>query len=155
MNKGIIIIIFLAFFTESFSQRLSPEMYWVQLKDKEGTNYSPDRPEEFLSMRAIIRRINAGIEITEEDFPVKDNYLDSIRSTGVNIHGTSRWFNSVIIETTDSIALEKIAGFSFVSNFNTAYSSFTSVALEGDIDTGEVNMEHGVSGSEFYGVTSS
>ncbi len=102
-------------------------MYWVSLTDKEGTTYNVNAPEEFLSERAILRRVKSGIEITEDDLPVSKSYVDSIRSTGVRIHGTSRWFNSVIIETGDSLVLEKISQFSFVENFNADYTNFSSV----------------------------
>jgi hypothetical protein len=49
--------IFLFFFTiASFAQDEAANYYWVQFSDKNGTNYSIDKPHEFLSDRALNRR---------------------------------------------------------------------------------------------------
>ena len=142
-------------FGSSFSQRLAPNIYWVSLTDKEGTTYNVNAPEDFLSERAILRRAESGIEIIEDDLPVLKSYVDSIRTTGVRIHGTSRWFNSVIIETADSLALEKISQFSFVENFNTEYTNFSSVNQEEAFISRESKPDNNKHESLYYGVASS
>ena len=89
--------------------------YIVQLKNKSGTTFSINRPEAFLSQRAIAKRIKYGIAIDSTDLPVVQSYLDSIRLSGtVSILNTSKWLNQVCIETTDTEALNKIAAFPFV-----------------------------------------
>lgn len=91
--------------------------YIVRLKDKNGTIYSINRPQEFLSQRAIDRRQRQNIPITEQDIPVVAAYLDSIQNAGsVIIKNTSKWLNQVLIQTTDMNALQKINSFSFVMN---------------------------------------
>lgn len=157
MNKNffLLIALLLSIFGSTFSQRLAPNIYWVQLIDKEGTKYNINSPEEFLSDRAITRRTESGIEITEEDLPVSRSYVDSILSTGVNIHGTSKWFNSVIIKTGDSLALEKISDFSFVENFSAEYTNFSSATREEVIISGRSKPEDNKLESHFYGVASS
>lgn len=90
--------------------------YLVKLKDKKGTPYSVNQPSAFLSQRSIERRIKQNIQITEEDLPVTPSYLDSIRSVGnVVVRNVSKWLNQVSIETSDPVALAKIANFTFVS----------------------------------------
>lgn len=109
----IIIVIILSF--GGYSQ-IAPSKYLIQFTDKDNTPYSINNPEEFLSQRAIDRRLRQGISITENDLPVDPAYLDSIKITGVKIFNTSKWFNSVTIQTTDSLILEKILAFPFVKN---------------------------------------
>ncbi|MFW5820106.1 MAG: S8 family peptidase [Bacteroidota bacterium] len=157
MNKKILLLTayFLAFFGPSFSQRLAPEKYWVQLMDKKGTKYSINIPNEFLSERSILRREKFDIKITEEDLPVSAAYIDSILSTGVKIHGTTKWFNAIIIETTDSVALEKISKFHFVKDFNTNYSNFSSVSREEGHFHDSPNFDKKYHESYFYGAASS
>lgn len=36
--------------------QVAPDKYWIQFTDKSNTPYSIDRPDEFLSERAIQRR---------------------------------------------------------------------------------------------------
>lgn len=106
-------------FSLSFSLIVQAQFtkYVVSLKDKAGTLYSVSRPSEFLSQRAIERRVRQGIPVDESDLPLSKVYLDSIRSAGnVVVLDQSKWLNQVCIETSDSIALQKINNFSFVKN---------------------------------------
>ena len=43
----------------------------VQLTDKQSTTYSLDKPEEFLSERAVQRRVRQGIAVDSTDLPVE------------------------------------------------------------------------------------
>jgi subtilisin family serine protease len=138
------------FLSAGWSQRLAPEFYWIQLKDKKETEYSLDDPASFLSSRAIERRLKQDIAITELDLPVSESYIDSIRSTGVTIHGSSKWFNSVIVKTADSLALDKIASFSFVEDFRVSYDNFTPLRAESTAKS----MSTAYEGAEYYGETS-
>ncbi len=89
--------------------------YIVRLKDKNGSEFSVTRPQEFLSQRAIDRRQKYNIPVVENDLPVVKAYLDSIRNAGsVVIKNTSKWLNQVLIQTSDINALNKINSFPFV-----------------------------------------
>jgi serine protease AprX len=101
-----------------FSQRLSDSTYWVSLADKSGSRFSLSAPEEFLSHKSLERRAKQNITITEEDIPVSQIYLDSLNNLGLTILGSSRWFNSVIIESNDTLLLDTLDRISFVSEFN-------------------------------------
>jgi serine protease AprX len=99
--------------------------YTVQLKDKKGGAYSLSQPSAFLSARSIQRRTRQHILIDSTDLPVSRIYLDSISNiNGVKIIFTSKWLNNVLVETTDSVAIEKIKSFPFVFHL-------TPVALKG------------------------
>ncbi|MBE0654557.1 MAG: serine protease, partial [Bacteroidales bacterium] len=152
MKIFILTVLFYAVFANSSGQRMSPEVYWIQLKDKNGTNFSTDRPEAFLSPDAVERRIKANIPVTEMDLPVSGIYTDSLLRLGVKIIGTSKWMNSVLIQNPDSLLLDAISTLSFVSEFDTAYSDFTAGGIQGTI----INLPSEAENVEsfFYGVAS-
>ena len=152
MKIFILTVLLYAVFANTSGQRMSPEVYWIQLKDKNGTNYSTDRPETFLSPDAIERRLKANIPVTEMDLPVSAIYTDSLLRLGVKIIGTSKWMNSVLIQNPDSLLLDAIATLSFVSEFDTAYSDFTAGGIQGTITNLPSEAENVE--SFFYGVAS-
>ncbi|MBM3404734.1 MAG: T9SS type A sorting domain-containing protein [Bacteroidetes bacterium] len=92
-----------------------PESYFVGFTTKNGTPYSIDQPEAFLSTRAISRRMAQQIAISTEDLPVNPAFIDSIRSTGVAVLNPTKWFNGVTVYTSDPFAMEAILAFSFVN----------------------------------------
>lgn len=100
-----------------FTGQAQYSRYTIQLTDKYGTAYSLANPAGFLSAKAIERRMRQHIAIDSSDLPVSAAYLDSIRSVAnVKLLNTSRWFNQVLIETEDPLALDRINGFPFVKS---------------------------------------
>lgn len=100
----------------------SQNLYWVGFPDKFGTSYSVNHPEEFLSNRAIARRIKQNIAVTTEDLPVSKQYLDSIELTGSTIRQQLKWLNGVVVEASP-IQLEKIEQLSMVSEVRLIFDS--------------------------------
>jgi hypothetical protein len=88
--------------------------YAVQLTDKNNSPYSVNNPLAFLSQRAIDRRIKQNIAITEHDFPVNPAYVMQIAATGATVLNTSRWLNTVTIETSDPAVLAAVSSLPFV-----------------------------------------
>lgn len=89
--------------------------YRIRFTDKNHSPYSLDRPSQFLSARSILRRIRQGIALDSTDLPVDPAYLDSLLSAGqVHILYTSKWLNLAVIQTTDTLALDRIRQFPFV-----------------------------------------
>lgn len=74
------------------------QKYLVLLKDKTGTPFSTDKPEAFLSKRAVERRLKQRIAVTQRDLPVNPAYVSQIRQTGAKIWFSSRWINGVLVE---------------------------------------------------------
>ena len=67
--KGFISICLMAAFALSASAEKTYK-YRVNLKDKQGSAYSIDKPEEFLSERALARRNRQQLSVDETDLPV-------------------------------------------------------------------------------------
>ena len=66
--------------------------YFVSFTDKNGSPYSLDQPEEFLSARAISRRSNQQINVVTEDLPVNPAYIAGVDAIGsVSVRESSKW----------------------------------------------------------------
>lgn len=88
--------------------------YRVSLKDKEGCGYSVKKPEEFLSLKSLDRRRRQGLSVDESDLPVSKKYLKKLQKAGVQILHTSKWNNTVLVQTTDTTQMNDISSLSFV-----------------------------------------
>ncbi|MCQ2322683.1 MAG: S8 family serine peptidase [Bacteroidales bacterium] len=99
----------------SASAQVAPNRYWVQFTDKNDSQYSVSRPEEFLSQRAIERRAKYNIAVDELDIPVNQSYIDAVAGCGAEILNPSKWLNGVTIRTFDESILDDINALEFVS----------------------------------------
>ncbi len=113
MKKTLLAVLIILFFTCEANAQFS--RYIIRFKDK-GTNpFSISNPGQFLTQRAIQRRVRYNIPIDSSDLPVTPRYIDSLRLAGaVTILNTSKWLNQVLIKTSDAAALAKINAMSFV-----------------------------------------
>jgi serine protease AprX len=97
----------------AFASEAQVNRYMVFFKDKSGTAFSVSRPSDFLSAKAITRRIQQGIEVTEADLPVNSNYVDGVKSTGASVFFRSKWFNGLLVQCDQSL-IPSIQALSFV-----------------------------------------
>ena len=111
--KAVILLLFVVVQQPVFSQKINK--YWVEFSDKNNSPYCSCRPAEFLSARALERRARASIEVVENDLPVNPGYLKQLKTSGVQIHNTSRWLNAAAIMA-DSSAAVKIGKLPFVKS---------------------------------------
>lgn len=111
------------FFVNAQINSGSNKIYRVSFTDKRNTPYSVNRPQEYLSQRAIDRRIRFHLPINETDFPVNPFYLDSLRVAGAQILFSSRWMNSVVVKVDTTLVIRKIKKFPFVSEVVKIFSS--------------------------------
>jgi hypothetical protein len=96
--KIIVVLIFVA--STGWAQ---VNRYVVFFTDKEGTDYSLTAPLEFLSQRAIDRRIRQGISVSLADLPVNENYVQGVRDVGANTFFTTKWMNGVLVQCDASL----------------------------------------------------
>lgn len=108
-----LVVLFLLISLEGFSQ-ISYDYYLVEFTDKNESPFSIDQPEAYLSERAIARRNKFGINITEQDFPVNPQYVQQVKAIGVKIVQPCKWFNSIVIKTSDSEKLAQVMALPFV-----------------------------------------
>ena len=115
--KVLIFFIIIAYANNATLAQDSYFKYYIELSDKEFNEYNINNPNEFLSNRAIQRRINQNIQINHSDLPVSKYYVDSLLSFGIKIIHTSKWFNIITVKITDESVLNEIENLSFVNNF--------------------------------------
>lgn len=101
--------------------------YRVNLKDKSGTEYSIDRPQAFLSERAIERRNRQQLPIEETDLPVSQEYLKELLGTGAKLVTTSKWNNTVVLEVSDTTLMDKVKEMSFVTGVKKVWTQPDSI----------------------------
>jgi serine protease AprX len=117
---GLVILMVSGFLLNGMGQE-SLFKYWIQLKDKEGSRYAVDEPAEFLSQRAIDRRLRYRIPIAENDLPISQVYLDSLQQHDLRILYSSKWMNAVIAETTDANMADLLSSYAFVTGVELLY----------------------------------
>jgi len=82
--------------------------------DKAGSQYSIASPEDFLSTRALERRVNQNIIVKFNDLPVSENYLKELKAIdGVGVYFSTKWMNGVLVQSNEK-AIEEIADLDFV-----------------------------------------
>jgi len=86
---------------------------FISFKDKNGTPFSLQKPQEFLSQKSIDRRTKQKITISAMDLPVNPTYLTGIRNAGGKVFYTSRWLNGAVVQATDA-AFSQISQLNFV-----------------------------------------
>jgi len=89
----------------------------IYLTDKKGTPYSLDKPQDFLSNRAIQRRVRYQIPVDSSDLPCSPVYESQIAAlNNVKIIARSKWLNALIIESNDATSLAAIQQLPFVQS---------------------------------------
>jgi len=89
--------------------------YWVELEDKDGTPFSIDKPEAFLSPKALERRKKMGIKIDASDLPVNPSYIQKIdEQKNITVMYSSKWFNAVVIKTENEYDVDMVEDLDFV-----------------------------------------
>lgn len=99
----------------SFGQIVAPNTYLIKFKDKNNSPYSVDKPEEFLSQRAIDRRLKFNIPVTLQDIPVNESYIQELKDLGFEIYAVSKWMNHAIVYSEDSTLISQAHTLDFVT----------------------------------------
>ena len=102
--------------------------YRINLRDKAQTEYSLDRPEEYLSPKALERRARQGIAVDSTDLPVCRTYINKIKETGVRVVVTGKWENFVTVSCNDSTLMDGIAALPFVRSVERVWKAPASAA---------------------------
>lgn len=99
-SKVVLLVVMLAGAISATAQN----RYVVFFSDKTGSPFTISQPGQFLSPRAIARRIQADVVISEEDLPVSPSYVQQVKGAGAQVHYASRWLNAVLIQATPAVA---------------------------------------------------
>lgn len=91
--------------------------YFIEFTDKQNSPYSVDRPSEFLSPRAVERRIRQKIALSARDLPVNPAYVAAVRQAGAKVWYASRWMNGALIEA-DQATIGQLDELPFIKSFS-------------------------------------
>lgn len=115
MNKLLIIIVFLSSFC-GYSQ----EDAWVFLNDKPDAAIQLNTPLNFLTQRALDRRTNQGIALSETDVPIHQSYIDQITAAnGITVKAKSKWLNCLHVRG-NATDINALSALSFVNHIHFA-----------------------------------
>lgn len=99
--------------------------FYVQFSDKSNTPFSINKPEEFLSERAIARRTEQSVVCDSSDLPVNPAYVTQVVNLGLNVHSRSKWMNGITIIAEDSGLMSQVRTLPFVSFVQYTGKKFT------------------------------
>lgn len=88
----------------------------LTLKDKGKSDYRIDKPEEFLSAKAIERRAKHNVIINEQDLPISPSYLGEIENLGGIVVAKSKWNKTIAVHVKDSIMVDDLKALPFVES---------------------------------------
>jgi subtilisin family serine protease len=108
-------------------------IYRYYLADKQGSSYTLDKPTRFLSRKSVERRQRQGLALDSTDLPVPRTYVRQFYKKGAEVLGTSRWQNTVLVRSTDTLLLQRFMLLPFVREATCVFISPDSIEKEGDI----------------------
>lgn len=102
-------------------------MFRVTLKDKNGTPYTLNRPQDFLSEKAVERRLRQGLAVDSTDLPINTAYIDSVTIAGGEIVSRSRWNNTLLVKVRRTDIMRRIDRLQCVKNTRLVWTSPDSI----------------------------
>jgi subtilisin family serine protease len=121
MRHLLLIALFLA--AQNIFAQQDTLKFRVSLKDKSATKYSLERPQEFLSQKAIDRRTRQCLPIDSTDLPVCAAYVKAVKRCGVRVLVTGKWDNFVTISCNNPKLVDKIKALPFVKGVEQVWQS--------------------------------
>jgi serine protease AprX len=113
MRRAFTIIAFFSL-ALSLTGQVAPGKYFVEFTDKNNNTFSIDRPWEFLSQRALDRRVAQGIAVTETDLPVTPDYVAGVAAVGVWPTVRVKWLNGLIFACADTTLIPLVEALPYV-----------------------------------------
>lgn len=108
----------------AFSGNLAAQdRYAVFYKYKPQERLSLDKPNEFLSQKALDRRIREGVAPDSLDLPVSKKYVDAVYEKSNYVLYSSKWFNATLL-VTDEANVKAIEALPFVDRVELVGRSF-------------------------------
>lgn len=116
MQRFLIIVLFSYSFFPSVAFPVDAYMFRLYLADKEESSDNVSTDILSLSKEALERREARFIPLDQTDRQISINYLKEIEKQGAQIIVRSKWFNTVVIALSDSLAINQVKACSFVDS---------------------------------------
>lgn len=140
--KKCLLIFFIICYSSLYTQNTEIRFYFLQLKDKNNTEFSLTQPSAYLSGKALARRTAMNISIDSTDLPVNSSYINQIAEAGAEIFAVSKWQNGVTVRLADTASvLPELRNFSFISKIEyTGLDIIVSDLLNSNIRSNLLNV---------------
>ena len=103
--------------TVLFLQGLSQTEYHYLVSFKFKSSYLElNSPEDFLTSKAVSKRLSYNKSIDSTDLPINDLYLKTIDSHSLTIEAKSKWLNSVVVLTSVESMIDSLNEYTFVES---------------------------------------
>jgi hypothetical protein len=99
----------------------------VCLADKASTAASLAHPEDYLSPTALARRARQHLPVDSTDLPVSAAYLQALSRLDARPVTVSKWNNTVVMESTDSLWPQRLAALPYVKGVRRVWAEPDSV----------------------------
>jgi subtilisin family serine protease len=99
----------------------------VCLADKASTAASLAHPEDYLSPTALARRARQHLPVDSTDLPVSAAYLQALSRLDARPVTVSKWNNTVVMESTDSLWPQRLAALPYVKGVRCVWAEPDSV----------------------------
>lgn len=154
-NRLVVILFFLGLSfnvcAEKWQKCEKTYKYRIFFTDKKKSAFKQDKPQAFLSEKAIIRRKKQHIKIDELDLPVNGSYLEYLRSRGIEVLCTSKWNNTALVQYNDTAVLKGLIREPFVKAVKKLWTSPDSVKIMEPVDRKLHVTDSLVQGDNVYG----
>ncbi len=110
-NKFLAVFILL---TGLIGSVIAQDRYAVYFKFKPQTTFTLNKPQEFLTQKAIDRRTREKIQADSTDLPVSKKYVDAIKAKANYLLYESKWLNAAVLVTT-KVKADEIKALPFVA----------------------------------------
>jgi hypothetical protein len=120
-------------------------LIWIYFKDKGADVFGKlSVPESFLTKESIerrLKRIKSGEWFDEKDIPVNQNYINELKTAGIQIKHVSKWFNAVSCYA-DKMQLKNISDMQSVKKIDLVQKYYKSNE-ETEINTDVISVNPG------------
>jgi serine protease AprX len=96
MGKFLMIVLTVSFWASSGLS--AQNYYWIGFTNKANSPWSLQKPEAFLSQRAIERRERQSIVVDSLDLPVNPSYIEEVMQLGGTLVHSSKWMNGITVK---------------------------------------------------------
>jgi subtilisin family serine protease len=100
----------------AFKLSAQQQGYFIRFTNKTWTTGQLSKPYEYLSEKALLRRVKQGIKIDSTDLPVSTLYLAKLKEYPLKIAFTSKWMNGAIVFSNDNEAISSLKALPFIQS---------------------------------------
>ncbi len=123
--------------------------YRVYLRDK-GSNVDNNQQTPSLSQRALNRRLKQSVDLDSMDYPVCKDYVMDLQKDSFPVVSTSRWMNTVVVSSPDTIIINSVRQKPYVSKVELVWIN-TSKSNRISKKNVVKNRKFGVDSAEYFG----